>query len=134
MTEIGAPINRLWISTAPLPSFPSDRALTAEDMARIKGAEILVDVGELSNIEASPNLAVRGKRRALALPLTLLNVISIENNLYVLAVDGIQAEIAAPRSVDGTIGLYVLKLLSENNIRAVCHFRSRLTGIEHQCR
>jgi hypothetical protein len=60
---------------------------------------------------------VRWKRRASALPLTLLNVI-------VLAVDGIQAEIAAPRSVDGTIDLYVLKLLSENNIRAVCHFRS----------
>jgi hypothetical protein len=56
-------------------------------MARIKGAEILVDGGELPNIEASPNLAVRGNRRASALPLTLLNVISIKNNFYVLAVE-----------------------------------------------
>jgi hypothetical protein len=94
-------------STAFLPSFPSDRALTADDMARIKGAEILVC--RTSRPALIWQCVGSGERHRCR-----LNVNSIKNNLYVLAVDGIQAEIAASRSVDGTIGLYALKLLSEN--------------------
>ena len=53
-----------------------------------------------------------------------MNVITVSDRLYLLAVDGIEAEVSAPKSNDGTIDLYVLRLLSESDIRAVCRFRS----------
>jgi hypothetical protein len=125
VAEIGATltINKLWISAALLPSSSLDRTITREEMARIHGAEILVDVTNVRDIYGHPNLAVGKKRRRMAQP-ALLNVVSVKGNLYLLAVDGIQAEIAAPRSKDGTIDLYVLQLRSESDIRAFCHFRS----------
>jgi hypothetical protein len=125
-SELGATlsINRLWMSATALPSFPSDRSLTLKDVTRIQGAEMLVSLAGVRDVEGGANLAARPHGRSLAPPLTLLNVITVSDRLYLLAVDGIEAEVSAPKSNDGTIDLYVLRLLSESDIRAVCRFRS----------
>jgi hypothetical protein len=119
--ETGAlTINRLWMSTGAPPSFPSE-LLTAKGVARIKGAEILVDISDVPRIDGRTNLAAR--RAGQAAP-TLLNVVVVNGNLYLLAVDAIQSEISAPKGLSGTIDLYVLRIFSERDIRAVCRFRS----------
>jgi hypothetical protein len=116
-------INRLWVSTSPAPVFPSGRALTADDVARIPGVEIFVNVSNEPRIDKRQNPAVSKGWRRSAEPM-LLNVVSLEDKLYLLAIDAIQAEIAAPRSNNGTIDLFVLQLVSPSDIRATCHFRS----------
>ena len=121
LIETGAlTINRLWMSTGALPSFPSE-LLTAKDLARIKGAETLVDIADVARIDGRTNLAARRARQAAP---TLLNVVVVNGNLYLLAVDAIQSEIAAPKGLSGTIDLYVLRIFSGRDIRAVCRFRS----------
>ena len=92
-------------------------------MARIPGVEIFVNVSNEPRIDKRQNLAVSKGWRRSAEPL-LLNVVSLKDKLYLLAIDAIQAEIAAPRSNDGTIDLFVLQLVSPSDIRATCHFRS----------
>jgi hypothetical protein len=112
-------IDRLWTSTGPAPAFSSER-VTAKALARmVSGAEIQVDVAE----PARPKASVTSGNRAV-FPGTLLNVVSVKDSLYVLAVDAAQAEIFAPRSVSGAIDLFVLQLLPTNKLRTVCKLRS----------
>jgi hypothetical protein len=119
--ETGAlTINRLWMATGALPAFPSEM-LTAKEVGRIKGSEILVDISDVTRIDGRTNLAVRSARQAAP---TLLNVVVLHGDLYLLVVDAIQSEISAPKGLSGTIDLYVLRIFSERVIRTVCHFRS----------
>jgi hypothetical protein len=112
--------NKLWVDTAPMLSLPSDRDLTMADAARIPGVEVSVDMSNVPRIDKHRNVATS---KAPAEPM-LLNVVSIKDNLYLLVIDAIQAEIAAPRSSEGTIDLFVFRFLSSNDLRAVCHLRS----------
>jgi hypothetical protein len=80
-------------------------------------------VSDVLHIDMRPNLAVSKERRKPPEPV-LLNVVLVKDNLYLLVVDAIEAEIAAPRSNSGTVGLFVLKLVSPRDIRAVCLLRS----------
>jgi hypothetical protein len=125
VAELGASLanDTLWMSVNPLPA-TLDRGPSPQELARVHAAQIAVDVNDVKSIDAVPNLAVSALRRGPPPPLMLLNVISLKQELYILAIDGVQAEIAAPRSNEGTIDLYVLRLLSEKDLRAVCHFRA----------
>jgi len=72
--ETGAlTINRLWISTGASLSFPSE-LLTAKDVTRIKGVEILVNISDVTRIDGSTNLTARRARQAAP---TLLNVVVV---------------------------------------------------------
>jgi hypothetical protein len=112
-------INRIWISGGILPSSISDHTLTAHDVDRRRnGAEILVDITNQRDILEGKNLAVL-QNLTEPLPL-LLNVVSVKGRLFLLVVDAVQAEFSAPRAPEGTVDLFVLEILSEVNIRAVC--------------
>jgi hypothetical protein len=83
--------------------------------------EISIDVTDVVNMGKRPHLVTSKERSPLS---TLLNVVSVKGDLYLLAVDAVQAEIVAPRSVLGAIDHYVVRLTSTKNIRAVCHLHS----------
>jgi len=120
--ETGALIvNRLWLSSTAPPSLNSDRTLSADDVDRLaKGTEIAVNVTGMRNIREHKNLAAR---QDLTEPL-LINVASMKGRLFLLVIDAIQAEIAAPRATDGMVDLFVLEIISDHNIRAVCWLNS----------
>jgi hypothetical protein len=44
----------------------------------------------------------------------------VRGRLFLLAIDAVQAEIAAPRSIKGNVDVLVLEIRSDINIRAVC--------------
>lgn len=111
-------INRLWLSRAPLISLPDDRPLTETDVGRFPGTEISIDVPE--RLKVGEHI---GPLSPAAQP-ALLNVVSINGGLYLLAVDPVQAELTAPRSVSGAIDLYVVRLSLRKDFRVVCHLRS----------
>jgi len=109
-------VDRLWLSETVAPSVGSARLTTADVAHAVKGKEIQIDApsGE------RPKVSVVPPDQA-AWPGTLLNVVSVKNGLYVLAVDAAQAEIYAPRSASGSVDLYVLRI---PRFRTVCHLRS----------
>jgi hypothetical protein len=125
LPETGAlAINRIWMSDGALPTLASERTLAVGDVDRlVKGTEILVNVDDVLDIRKVRNLALSGEGRSLAKPL-LLNIASVKERLFLLVIDAIQAEIAAPRATDGMIDLFVLEILSDHNIRAVCWLNS----------
>jgi len=125
LPEVGAlSINRIWISSGiDLPRSISDHTLTAQNVDRLgKGAEILVDITNKRNIREGKNLAVL-QNLTEPLPI-LLNVALVKGRLLLFVVDAVQAEIAAPRAADGMVDVFVLEILSEVNIRAVCWLTS----------
>lgn len=114
-------IDRVWMAEGTLPPLTLERTLTADAADRlIKGKEILADVTDIRNIGNGRNLA---KSTNLTEPM-LLNFAFVKGRLFLLAVDAVQAEIAAPRSNDGMVDLYVLEVLSDSNLRAVCWLSS----------
>jgi hypothetical protein len=125
LPETGAlAINRIWMSDGALPTFTSERTLAAGDVDRlVKGAEILVNVDDVLDIRKARNLALSGEGRRLAKPL-LLNLASVKGRLFLLVIDAVQAEIAAPRATDGMVDLFVLEILSDRNIRPICWLNS----------
>jgi len=123
LPETGAlAINRIWISEGmPPPPLTSDHTLAATDADRlIKGTEILVDVTNQRNIRGRKNLAAG---QDLTEPL-LINVASVKGRLLPLVIDAVQAEVAAPRATNPMIDVFVLEILSDHNIRAVCWLNS----------
>jgi hypothetical protein len=54
----------------------------------------------------------------------LLNLASVKGRLFLLVIDAVQAEIAAPRATDGMVDLFVLEILSDRNIRPICWLNS----------
>lgn len=62
------------------------------------------------------------KRDAAPQPL-LLNVVSVERQLFILLLDALGTEIEARKGISGHIDLYVLQFNSINDIRPVCQFR-----------
>jgi hypothetical protein len=64
---------------------------------------VTIDVTDVANMGKRPHLVTSKERSPLS---TLLNVVSVKGDLYLLAVDAVQAEIVAPRSVLGAIDLY----------------------------
>lgn len=125
--ETGAlAVNRVWISNSALPDLPAERTITSENALHlVKGRELLVDFDSLHNAGKDRNLALGDRNKAPAYPL-LLNVVSVNGRLFLLVLDAVQSEVAAPKADDGfgTVDVFVLEIFSGAKIRTVCWLTS----------
>jgi hypothetical protein len=109
---------------SPTPSFPSKRKLSQNDLTRIGGSEVLLRLPDrLPRGSKQLNLATTLKSSEATQSL-LLNALTVNGNLYLLALDAGEAEVHAPRGGIGTVDVYVLMFHSGTDIRFACLFRS----------
>jgi hypothetical protein len=120
------PVNSLFVSNRRVASQPANQPLTPEEVGKLGGKEILVDLSRLQHTDGATNVAMTksegGTSRSRSV---LLNVLAEGGETFVAAVDAAEAEIYALRPSGGEINLYVLQLHSTTNIRLACHFVGR---------
>jgi hypothetical protein len=125
--ETGAlAVNQVWISNSALSGLPAESTITSDNARHlVKGRELLVDFDNLHNAGKDRNLALSDRNKAAAYPL-LLNVVSVNGRLFLLVLDAVQSEVAAPKSDDGfgTVDVFVLEIFSDTKIRTVCWLTS----------
>lgn len=120
------PVNSLFVSNRRVASQPADQPLTPEEVAKLGGNEIFVDLSRLQRTDGATNVAVTKNEADISRSrLILLNVVADGSETFVAAVDAAEAEIYALRPAGGEINLYVLQLHSTTNIRLACHFVGR---------
>jgi hypothetical protein len=116
-------VNTLFISNRRLPVQPADQPLTSTELSKLRGKEILVDLGRLQRTDGATNVAVTKNEGDISRSrLVLLNVLAVGGETFVVAVDAAEAEIYALRPAGGEINLYVLQLRSAKDVRLACHF------------
>ncbi|GLH77085.1 hypothetical protein SSBR45G_19930 [Bradyrhizobium sp. SSBR45G] len=123
--EVGArlEISRLWLSSALRLSLPSDRPLAVDEVPLAGASEAQLDAKVLKSMDDGPDILLKfGEAPAGS---NLFNVVSVRGDLYLLVVDAIQAGTAVQRTLEGVVDLFVLRLASEDQVRTVCHFRSK---------
>jgi hypothetical protein len=125
--EVGAlSVNRVWIANAALPGLPAEGTITSDNALHLVGGrELLVDFDHLQNAGPNRNLALGERNRAPAYPF-LLNVVSVNGRLFLLVLEAVVAEVAAPKAVDGfgTVDVFVLEIVSDAKMRRVCWLTS----------
>jgi hypothetical protein len=121
------PVNSLTISRARLPATSADQPIDPRVLKRVGGQQIFINDQEFETSNRPTKTAAsrnRQSEQSRAGPY-LLNVVAFGDALYVLAIDAVEAGIAAPRAADGSVNLYVLQLHSATNLQLVCHFVGR---------
>jgi hypothetical protein len=119
-------VNSLFISNMRLRVQPADQPLTPTELNKLRGKEILVDLGRLQRTDGATNVAVTKNEGDISRSrLVLLNVLAVGGETFVVAVDAAEAEIYALRPAGGEINLYVLQLRSAKDVRLACHFLGR---------
>jgi hypothetical protein len=116
------PVNSLFVSNRRVVLQPADQPLTPEELGKLGGKEILVDLSRLQRTDGATNVAVTKSGGISPSRLVLLNVLAQGGETFVAAVDAAEAEIYALRPAGGQINLYVLRLYSAADIRVACHF------------